>query len=349
MRRSESWGLTRSGLFVGGGALALAIAGQAAAQTAPPATPIESKTDISETTANPSPIAAGQVSDRLPPVAPDQSVVPAQAVPATEPLAAPTVNDHDAIVVEARRRTPGDPLQGINAKSFSATQAADRAVVAPVAKSYERVVPKPVREGLRNVLKNLREPIVFLNYLLQLKPGKAAETVGRFVINSTIGGAGLFDIARRRPFNLPLRSNGFSDTLGYYGVKSGPFFFLPLLGPTTLRDLVGGSVDGLVLPTVVGSPFNKAAYTIPTGVVNALDHRVQFDDKLQELMRGPDPYAASRDYYLARRQAEIDAIHGKRRTKATPKETPAPPPVAAPAPPAAPITAPPQAAATPAP
>ena len=71
--------------------------------------------------------------------------------------------------------------------------------------AYEDVIPRPIRKGLRNFLHNLGEPIVFLNFMLQLKPGKAAETLGRFVINTTIGAAGLVDVAKRKPFNLPHR------------------------------------------------------------------------------------------------------------------------------------------------
>ncbi|MFX6258432.1 MlaA family lipoprotein, partial [Acinetobacter baumannii] len=88
--------------------------------------------------------------------------------------------------------------------------------------------PVPVRSGIRNFLYNLREPIVFVNFLLQHKAGKAAETLGRFVVNSTVGVGGLFDMAKRRPIHLPRRPNGFADTLGFYGVKPGPFLFLPL-------------------------------------------------------------------------------------------------------------------------
>src|SRR3546814_9806039 len=80
------------------------------------------------------------------------------------------------------------------------------------------------------------------------KIGKALETVGRFAINSTIGAAGVFDVAKKAPINLPYRSNGFANTLGFYGVEPGPYFFLPLVGPTPLRDMVGDGIDLLVLP-----------------------------------------------------------------------------------------------------
>ena len=109
-------------------------------------------------------------------------------------------------------------------------------MVGPVACAYKSVLPSRVRSGLRNVLYNLPEPGVFVNYLLQLEPGKAVETPGRSVLGSTLGVGGLVDGAKRRPFKLPRRSNGFADTFRFYGIKTGPFLCVPLIGPTTLRS-----------------------------------------------------------------------------------------------------------------
>lgn len=230
----------------------------------------------------------------------------------------------DIVVTVRGRSAPGDPIEAVNFKAFAATQAIDRALVGPAALAYQHTVPAPVRSGVRNVLNNLHEPDVFLNYLLQLKPGKAAETFARFAVNSTLGVGGLFDIAKRRPFKLPRRHNGFADTFGYYGVKPGPFLYLPLIGPTTVRDLIGGGLDRFVLPLAVGRPFNRLTFTIPVGVVSALDHRAEFDEQLHILHDGAaDPYAASRDFYLRRRQAEIDGLHGKRHGAAKPESAPA--------------------------
>jgi phospholipid-binding lipoprotein MlaA len=220
------------------------------------------------------------------------------------------VRDGDILVLARDKK--GDPLQGANVKAFGATQAVDSAVVGPVARVYKRKVPSPIRSGIHNFLYNLKEPVVFLNFLLQFKPGKAAETAGRFVINSTVGVAGVFDFAKRKPFRLPRRANGFADTLGYHGVKNGPFLFLPIVGPTTARDLFGGFVDRLILPVTVGHPFTSATYTAPLGVLGALDHRADFDETLEVLHDGSvDPYTASREFYLRRRQAEIDHLHGR--------------------------------------
>lgn len=236
---------------------------------------------------------------------------PTSQPPAPEtPAPSPQI---DTIIVTARPESqPGDPMLQLNAQSFEVVQDVDEALVGPVAMAYKDAVPKPVRHGLRNFLRNLTEPIVALNFLLQLKPGKAAETVGRFAINSTIGIGGLFDIAKRDPFKLPYRRNGFANTLGYYGVEPGAYLFLPLIGPTTVRDLVGGVVDGLVLPTAVGAPFNDPTFTLPAATLSALQGRIQIDEQLNALRtQSRDPYLAARDFYLKRRQAEIDALKGK--------------------------------------
>jgi phospholipid-binding lipoprotein MlaA len=180
-----------------------------------------------------------------------------------------------------------------------------------VAKAYNKGLPRPVRTGLRNFFSNLGEPVVFAAYLLQLKPGKAAETAGRFGVNSTLGFLGLFDVAKRKPFHLPHRNNGLANTLGYYGVGPGPYMYLPVVGPTTLRDIVGDTVDKMILPLSVGKPFNKPAYVIPATLLNQLGERAAFDETIQDLRSQDDPYAAYRELYLKQRQAEIDALHGR--------------------------------------
>jgi len=246
---------------------------------------------------------APQVTTAPPPADDPAAAAPAPAQLPDRPPAQPDVT------VRGRHRR-GDPLAPINARAFDAAQGVDRALIGPVARAYGRKSPGPVRDGIRNFLSNLREPVVFANYVLQLKPGKAAETAGRFVLNSTLGVAGLFDPARRRPFNLPRRRNSFANTLGYWGVGPGPFFFLPLVGATTLRDLVGNAGDQL-LPFPRLPVLREPAVGVPLGLLSALDYRAQYDGALACLRSAPDPYAAARAFYLARRRAEIDALRGR--------------------------------------
>ncbi len=226
---------------------------------------------------------------------------------------APADSAANAIVVTGHAGPrPSDPAEALNEGSFAVTEAVDDAVIAPVAKGYKHVLPKPVRDGLHNFIINLHEPVVALNFLLQLKPGKAAETLGRFAIDSTIGFAGVVDVAKRRPFNLPHRPNGFADTLGYYGVGPGPYLFLPLIGPTTVRDLAGRVADLSVLPLAGSTPLSQPPIAIARGTVASLDRRVRNDDHLRKVRQSDDPYVTMRDDYLARRRAEIASLHAKR-------------------------------------
>lgn len=245
---------------------------------------------------------------------------PADFDPAPTKEGAP--NTDDEIVVTASRHRADDPLRQVNKASFALTETVDHAVMAPVAHAYERTTPKPIRTGLRNMFANLREPVAFANFLLQLKFGKAVETAGRFAINSTLGLAGVIDVARRCPFNLPRRPNGFSDTLGFYGVTPGPFLFVPLIGPTTLRDLVGGTVDGVASPLIIGGPFRNRAYIITSNVFRTLDRRAEMDEELRAMREQPDPYAARRDRYLDRREARVRRLKGQADGEISVAETP---------------------------
>ncbi|MEE4450308.1 VacJ family lipoprotein [Novosphingobium resinovorum] len=245
--------------------------------------------------------------------APQTATDPAAAAPAAaDPTAtAPAQDGADIIVMPRKPPPPGDPLERINEQSFKAVQAVDKAVLEPMAKVYNKGLPRPVRQGLRNFFSNLNEPVVFVAYLLELKPGKAFETAGRFVINTTIGAAGFIDMAKRKPFNLPYRPNGLADVLGYYGVGPGPYFYAPIIGPTTLRDVIGDTVDKMLLPAVVGSPFNKPEVVIPSAILSQLGERAAFDDEIRRIREEDNPYAAYRELYLKQRKAEIDALHGR--------------------------------------
>ncbi len=278
-------------------------------------------------TVQPAPAGEGQISAPITPVAPPPVVLPtlpaiSQPVDPMQTQAQPA-NDGDIVVTARHRPPPGDPFEGLNMGSYQVTQSIDKAFVGPVAMTYKEGVPHPVRKGLRNFLNNLTEPVVFLNYLLQFKPGKAAETVGRFAVNSTLGLAGLVDVAKRKPFYLPYRPNGFANTLGYYGVKPGPFFFVPLVGATTLRDMIGDAIDVLTLPAIVGSPFNKPAYAIPATVIKKLNDRVARDEEIRRLQtESANPYAETRTLYLEMRRSEIEALHGRHRAVAPPPVVP---------------------------
>lgn len=253
------------------------------------------------------------------------------------------------ILVEGQVGPPkSDPIEAINEESYRAVQAVDAAVIEPVANAYRDGLPEPVRDGLGNVVRNLGEPSVALNFLLQGKVGKALETLGRMAINTTIGVGGLFDVAgKSRHINLPYRRNGFANTLGFYGVGAGPYLYLPVTGATTVRDLLGSTLDQALLPFAVGKPFNKPAYAATYFVVNGLDQRLEFDEELAKIKASEDPYLMRRETYLAQRRRDIAQLKGEpisemdqmrlEELEGTPAEAPA---IPAPADDGAPVEAP---------
>jgi phospholipid-binding lipoprotein MlaA len=251
------------------------------------------------------------------------------------PAAPPAPGD---ITVSGRKRQPKvDPLESVNVRSFAVVQKVDDNYIAPVANAYGRTVPSPIRAGIRHFLRNVTEPVTALHHLLQLHPGKAGKTLGRFAINSTIGVGGLGDVAKNKPFRLPYYRNGLANTLGYYGVGPGPYVYLPIIGPTTLRDLFGLTVDRLMVPAIVGTPFNTFYYGIPTNILKSLDERVETQVELQRMKDANDPYLTYRKTYLRARYAEIEALHGRYPVVEAPPVQAVPPPAAPPPAPLPPV------------
>ena len=238
--------------------------------------------------------------------------------PAAPPAAAPPA---DPALDDAVPRVPGeaDPLQPINRVFYKINQPIDRFVFRPLAMTYKTVVPKPLRDGARNVLQLIDEPVVIFNDMLQLHPGRAIRGVARFVVNATLGFGGLVDIAKRKPFHLPHHENNFGDTLGYYGI--GPLFYvyLPVLGPVTARDFGAGYVDDLIKPRLLyvithpdsDKPIFRSKVKFGTAgtvalVVGGLDKRAESDDDIKEITNDSvDPYAAMRTNFLQDRAGEI--------------------------------------------
>jgi phospholipid-binding lipoprotein MlaA len=301
------------------------IAAPAQEQTAPPpASPVVAPAPV----AGSAPIVAPTTPVAAPP--PVTDAPPARSSAASpefaDPLTDPATADPATIGEAPFRATAvdpdrGDPLEGFNRAMFGLHQALDKSVYRPLAMGYQHVVPKPVRSGLRNFFSNLTEPVVFLNYLLQFKFGKAAETLVRFTVNSTLGVGGFFDIAKTKDFNLPHRNNSFGDTLAYYGVGPGPYLFLPLMGPTTLRDVLGGPLDGAILPLAIGKPFTDWRYQVSSGVITGLDLRAESDPELRALFGGAvDPYATLRSVWLQNRAAEVAGLRHHRLEPQNPSE-----------------------------
>ncbi len=140
-----------------------------------------------------------------------------------------------------------DPLSGYNRAMTSFNDFFYTNILNPTAKAYKVVIPKPARKGIDNVFDNLAYPIRLLNNLLQFKFKYSLIETQRFLINSTIGLAGLIDVANSK-FHIKQHQEDFGQTLGFYGVGSGFYIVWPLLGPSNLRDSIGLVTDGLINP-----------------------------------------------------------------------------------------------------
>jgi phospholipid-binding lipoprotein MlaA len=110
---------------------------------------------------------------------------------------------------------------------------------------------------------------------------------------------------------LPYRRNGFANTMGFYGVGPGPYLYLPVTGATSVRDLIGSTLDQALLPVAVGKPFNRPAYAATYFVVNGLDQRLEFDEEIASIRNSDDPYRLRRETYLAQRRRDIAQLKGE--------------------------------------
>lgn len=193
---------------------------------------------------------------------------------------------------------PDDPWEGFNRGVFVFNEAIDRAVLKPVARGYDTITPEPVQTGVGNFFSNLGEIRTSLNSLLQGKPTNAGLSTSRFLINSTVGIAGLWDFAT--PMGITADEEDFGQTLGVWGVDEGPYLVLPLLGPSTVRDASGLPVDAYTYPlTYIDDETVRLGLT----ALRIIDVRAGFLEQ-EELIRG-DRYAFIRDTYLQRRRFEV--------------------------------------------
>ncbi|WP_164868024.1 MlaA family lipoprotein [Rhodovarius crocodyli] len=235
---------------------------------------------------------------------------------------APPATDTEAL---AEFRATNDPAEPFNRAMFYANGLVDSVTLRPAAQAYRAVVPQPVRTGIRNFLQNARTPVILLNDVLQAEQRRGGDTLGRFVINTTLGLGGIFDVADAW-FGVPHHAEDFGQTLAVWGVGSGPYLYLPLLGPTNPRDFVGLGVDIATNPMTwfgQGPTVDAIGY----GVVGMtfLDAREGVLDTLDEVARSSlDPYATIRS---ATRQSRAAAIANGRGSGTTPSDpsTPATP------------------------
>jgi phospholipid-binding lipoprotein MlaA len=205
-----------------------------------------------------------------------------------------------------------DPLENANRKIFDFNQVIDRHALVPAAKAYRAALPAPVRDSIHDFLNNLQEPLIFANATLQGRFGYAKDSVVRFVLNSTIGMAGLVDVAGR--WGIPYRDNDLGITFGVWGIPEGPYLVVPLLGPSDPRDLAGLGIQSFGDPwnrIVSGQPWNYYWIPYAHGLVTALDQRSRYLDTLADIERTSlDYYATIRSLYRQRRAALVRGEHG---------------------------------------
>lgn len=210
---------------------------------------------------------------------------------------------------EAGTVSANDPFEGFNRGAFKVGMGLDKALLAPIAHGYMAVTPKPVRNRVSSAVYNLGEPNTVINQVLQGKPKRAMRATTRFVVNSTVGVLGLFDVASK--MNLPRRDSDFGQTFGYYGAGPGAYIYVPLMGPLNVRDGIGRALDMATDPVGavaggLGTDFGKARLG-----VTILDVRASADPAFHALKDSSDPYVTVRSAYGQYREAFIRQATGE--------------------------------------
>ena len=222
--------------------------------------------------------------------------------------------DEDYIVSSQVFQLTGinDSLEPFNRRMYAFNTQLDRKVIYPASRVYATVVPKPLRKGISNFYNNFKEIPTFVNSVLQLKPGKAANALGRLVVNSTAGLLGVVDVAK----NIGLKSDPetMGDTLGHYGVGTGSYLILPVSGPSTIRDAVGTAADIAMESAARGvaeeklffdtGVFDKNIYGFTRPVVTGLNARSMFNLRYGDL-NSPFEYDLVKALYYNYRKIQV--------------------------------------------
>ncbi|MBK9426602.1 MAG: VacJ family lipoprotein [Gammaproteobacteria bacterium] len=193
-------------------------------------------------------------------------------------------------------RSPRDPWEPYNRAMYDFNRGLDRAVLRPVARGYDWLTPAPVQRGIGNAFTNLHYPIVVLNLALQGRPKDSGLALGRFVVNSTAGVAGIFDVATR--LDMPTFKEDFGQTLAVWGWRDSRYLMLPLLGPSTLRDGPARAVDW---QTDIAGNWVRDEVGYGPMVVEVVDTRAGFLDQEHALEEAYDEYVFVRDAWMQNR------------------------------------------------
>ena len=193
-----------------------------------------------------------------------------------------------------------DPWENVNRKTHNFNMTLDDYVIRPIAETYDFIIPEFVQIGFSNVFDNLGVPVSAANNLIQFKPVGFITETSRFILNSTFGIFGLFDVASR--LGIKERNEDFGQSLGHWGFASGPYLVIPFFGPSSARDGFSLAPDYYLRPDLVRFEDNKSDLALNgLSVVNLRAGLLSISD-----LSGNDQYSFYRDAYLQRREYEIN-------------------------------------------
>jgi phospholipid-binding lipoprotein MlaA len=197
-----------------------------------------------------------------------------------------------------------DPFEPFNRAMYKFNDGLDRIVLGPTANLYQAAVPQFGRRRVRDFIDNWKSPVWLANDVMQGDLNHAGVTASRFALNTTVGVLGVYDFAAAHA-DLPKRDEDFGQTLGVYGAPNGAYLMLPVLGPTTFRDLTGTVVDTLIDPFTWAQFDGDDAYRITTRTLDVVDIRVQTDPAIRTVRASVDPYAQARALYIQNRAERV--------------------------------------------
>ncbi len=201
-----------------------------------------------------------------------------------------------------------DPVESLNRVVFDVNDFLDRLLIRPLAEAYRAVLPEFLRNRITSILGNMGEPIIMANNLLQAEFTRAGTTLGRFLMNTTLGFGGSFEVANE--YGLERQTGDFGQTLYSWGLGSGPYIVLPLFGPSNIRDAIGLGVDTMMSPwkyaVIYGDSMTKDTFTIADTTASALSRREANIEGIDALREGSlDFYAQMRSVYRQYRAKQL--------------------------------------------
>ena len=191
-----------------------------------------------------------------------------------------------------------DPLEGLNRTVYKFNDVIDKVALKPVAQGYQAITPTPVQTGVNNFFKNIRDVVTLVNELFQFKFKQGANTAGRIAINTTVGILGIFDVHSK--YGGARTKEDFGQTLGYYGIDSGAYLVLPILGPSSMRDGIGFATDAFFFDPI--GYINDDTARWATVAVAVIDKRADLMEEIDMRDQSFDPYAYMRDSYVQYRE-----------------------------------------------